>query len=130
MATQYHETGQLPEGVVLAHTLYGQPDTSVTHAHTAAPHGVPVIQAPYDGIPYYEDDDLPPEEVVEEAETLRPAARDRRCMAKNDTCMGWAIKGGEFCAAHAGVFKPKTPGGRGGEAPEGWDANYGQTDGS
>ena len=35
MATQYQQPGQLPEGVVLAHTLYGEPDHTVTHAHTA-----------------------------------------------------------------------------------------------
>jgi hypothetical protein len=117
MATQYHESGQLPEGIVLAHTLYGRPDESVTNAFVASMAGVGVQPAPYDGIPYYEDDEPTAHMVVPEPlpELPKPRAedRDKRCHAKDDTCMGWAIGGSEFCAAHAGVFKPKTPGGRG-----------------
>lgn len=118
MATQYHESGQLPEGIVLAHTLHGRPDESITNAYVAAPNGIEVIQAPYDGIPYYESGEPTAhitEPVVELEELPQPRAegRDKRCHAKDDTCMGWAIGGSEFCAAHAGVFRPKTPGGRG-----------------
>lgn len=118
MATQYHESGQLPDGIVLAHTLHGRPDESVTHAYTAPHAGLDVQPAPYDGIPYYEDRDAPTSAVpvpVELDELPKPRAegREKRCTAKDDTCMGWAIASGELCAAHAGVFKPKTPGGRG-----------------
>jgi hypothetical protein len=101
MATNYQEPGQLPEGVALAHTLHGQPDDSVTHAHTASPHGRGVQPAPDSGIRYYEDD--PPH-----VGSHRAVDRLKRCMAKDDTCMGWQISNSEFCAAHAGVFKPKS----------------------
>lgn len=137
MATQYQEPGQLPEGIVVAHTLYGRPDESITHAHTAtAAAGVELIPVLDDGIPYYLDrpaveeratPDLAPEpepgvsesetpdddpfydeddDEDEDVEPERPAERAKRCMAKNDTCMGWAMTGGTLCAAHAGVWKP------------------------
>jgi hypothetical protein len=114
MATQYHEPGQLPDGVVLAHTLYGEPDTRVTHVHTAQSSMGGVQVAPEgSGVPYIGDaaanaDHSPPQ---------RPAEREKRCMAKDDTCMGWRITDSEFCAAHAGVFK-----GPGREDPEKWAA--------
>jgi hypothetical protein len=104
MATQYHESGQLPDGIVVAHTLHGRPDESITHAYTAEHAGIEVIPAPYDGIPWYGDelDEAPPDHV---AIPERAPERDKRCAAKNDTCMGWAIHGSEFCSAHAGVFR-------------------------
>jgi ribosomal protein S3 len=114
MATQYHESGQLPEGVVLAHTLHGRVDQTITHAHTAGHLGVEVVQAPYDGIPYYEDANEPtvalvvPQE-LDELPKPRAEGREKRCTAKDDTCMGWAIGGHDLCAAHAGVFKRTTP---------------------
>lgn len=131
MATHYHESGQLPEGVVLAHTLHGRPDESVTNAYVSSMAGVDVQPAPYDGIPYYADVIVVTDEPDDEPKTLvqserpgdpdvayRAEGRDKRCWAKDDTCMGWAINGSQFCAAHAGVFKPKTPGGHGGPVPE------------
>lgn len=118
MATQYHESGQLPDGIVVAHTLHGEPDQSVTHAYTAMAAGLELVPAPYSGIPYYLDDEPTAHMVVPEPldELPQPRAdgREKRCHAKDDTCMGWAIGQGEFCAVHAGVLKPKTPGGRGG----------------
>lgn len=115
MATQYHESGQLPEGVVLAHTLHGRPDESVTNAHVAAHAGIEVQPAPYDGIPYYGDlltEPPKPQPVLrvsdrpgEPAVSNRGPERDKRCWAKGDTCMGWAINNSSYCAAHAGVFR-------------------------
>jgi len=114
MATQYHESGQLPEGIVLAHTLHGRPDESITHAHVAAHIGLDVEPAPYDGIPYY-GDQLPeepkPAPLVlsdrpgEPDIAYRAEGRDKRCWAKDDTCMGWAMTNSQFCSAHAGVFR-------------------------
>lgn len=119
MATQYHESGQLPDGLVLAHTVHGEPDHTVTHAYTAtAAAGVELIPAPYSGIPYYLDDEPTAHMVVPEPldELPQPRAegRERKCVAKDDTCSRWAMKGTDLCAAHGGVLRPKTPGGRGG----------------
>ena len=103
MATNYLEPGHLPDGVVLAHTLYGQPDTTVTHAYTAMSTAGTVQPAPDSGIPYYLDE---PPETPETPPELPPAASDRskRCKANDDTCNGWRIRDSELCAAHAGVF--------------------------
>jgi hypothetical protein len=106
MATQYHEPGQLPDGVVLAHTVNGEPDTHVTHVHTAHSSMGAVQVAPEgSGVPYIGD--LYANRVTAEAADAEPAPTDRtkRCTAKDDTCMGWRINGSDLCAAHAGVFK-------------------------
>lgn len=127
MATQYllgEDGARLPQGIVLAHTVYGEPDTNVTNAHSAPVGGVGVIPVGDDGIEYMGDrvvrlapvseaetpeepepePDLPEEPFVTAAVSESPN-RAKRCAAKDDTCMGWRIKGSEFCAAHAGVFR-------------------------
>jgi hypothetical protein len=135
MATQYHESGQLPEGIVLAHTLHGRLDESVTHAYTAAHIGLDVQPAPYDGVPYYEDvlpkdgetkDDEP--KVLTESDrpgdpdvAYRAEGREKRCWAKDDTCRGWAINNSLYCAVHSGVFR--NPLGR-----KAWDPKFAEGD--
>ncbi len=119
MATNYLEPGQLPDGMVLAHTLHGRPDQSVQHAHTTAlADGTELIQAPYSGNPYRPPARpapvSPPETVEPELVEMTPfedvpeqraPGRDKRCHAREDTCMGWAIRDSPYCAAHAGVFR-------------------------
>jgi hypothetical protein len=92
MATNYLEPGQLPDGVVLAHTLYGEPDSTVTHAYTAMTQAGIIQLAPDSGIPYYEDDGS-------------PDPRAKRCIGNDNTCMGWRITNSELCAAHAGLWR-------------------------
>jgi hypothetical protein len=100
MATQYHEPGQHPEGMVLAHTLYGEPDRSVTHVHTAQSSMGAVQVAPEgSGVPYIGDAAA---NADHSQDTVPSADRAKRCAAKDDTCMGWRISDSEFCAAHAG----------------------------
>ena len=116
MATQYlivEDGASLPDGIVLAHTLHGEPANQFLPAH-AAPHGAAlVIPVGEDGIAY---DEAVPVVVPYVERVERPPEREKRCTAKDDTCMGWAIGGYDLCAAHAGVFKPKTPGGHGSRA--------------
>ena len=103
MATNYliGEDGKaLPDGIVLQHTLYGEPDRSVTHAWTASGAAgvelVPVV----DGVEYVPSPMAQPQMPVA---PLPPVdERAKRCKAKDDTCMGWRISDSDFCAAHAG----------------------------
>lgn len=123
MATQYliGESGaSLPDGIVLAHTLHGEPDATVTHAYTAAPGGLKLVPVGETGVAYSgdrvqlaEDRAAPDPAVVTSMVTVpdeRDPTRAKRCHAKDDTCMGWAIKDSFYCAAHAGVWqrRPKT----------------------
>jgi hypothetical protein len=78
----------LPDGVELAHTHWGDPksDTSIQAAHGN-------VQPSAFGVPYAYSPEAPD--------------RDKKCRANQDTCNGWRIKDSEFCPAHAGVLKPK-----------------------
>ena len=80
----------IPDGLALAHTLWGEPDSSVTHAWTAAgAAGVELIQLRLSGVPYY----------------LAPEPRNpAKCRANDDTCEGWRVGGGDFCPGHAGLL--------------------------
>ena len=81
----------VPEGLQLAHTFWGEPDSMVTHAHTATgAGGVELIQAPISGVPYYQ-----------EPEPRNP----NKCRAENDTCEGWRIADSDFCPGHAGILR-------------------------
>jgi hypothetical protein len=116
MATQYligEDGARLPEGIVVAHTLHGEPHPNVTNAYAIGD----VIPVGDDGIGWIGDQavQLAPEkspaveaqpEPVSEPETVRPTERDKRCIAKGDTCMGWAMKDSQYCAAHAGRLNP------------------------
>jgi len=105
MATQYlivEDGASLPDGIVLAHTLHGEPANQFVPAH-AAPHGAALVMpVGEDGIAYDED---APVAVPYYEPVVRPPEREKRCHAKDDTCKGWAIGGSEFCAVHAGVFR-------------------------
>lgn len=107
MATQYLEPGQHPEGVVLQHTLYGRPDESVTNAWNAPSTMGTVQVAPEgSGVPYIGDEaanaPTTTETVNGKIVLARSPEREKRCLAKDDTCMGWRISDSDFCAAHAG----------------------------
>jgi len=120
MATQYHEPGGLPEGVVLQHTLYGEPHTQTTHAHTAAGlHSGAVQPAPDDGVPWNGVQATPESsaaalEVAQQSvtlpepvdtEALRGPERAKRCHAKDDTCRGWKMTDSDYCAAHTASMR-------------------------
>lgn len=93
----------IPDGLVLQHTLYGEPAGRVTHAWTAAPNGVEVIQAPYSGVPWNGIEDEIGPYVTPENE--RTPDRIGRCWANNDSCMGKTMRDSKFCPPHAGVLK-------------------------
>jgi hypothetical protein len=102
MATQYligEDGAPLPEGIVLAHTVHGQPDHSVNHAWAVTNPDLGAVQpSPDPGMPYIGDAAAngPHEDL--------PDPRAKRCRAKDDTCMGWRISNSDFCAAHAGLM--------------------------
>jgi hypothetical protein len=80
----------VPEGLQLAHTFWGEPDSMVTHAHTATgAGGVQLVSAGVTGTPYMGDRD------------------SRKCIGNNDTCEAWKMTDGDFCVAHAGVLRRK-----------------------
>jgi len=80
----------VPDGLALAHSLWGEPDTSVTHSWTAAGGAMGAVQmAPASGVAYYLD-------TVSDPET-----RDARlCVAKDETCKTWKVHGSDFCVFH------------------------------
>ena len=88
-----------PPGAVRQHTLYGEPANDVAKAYSNAVQGVEVVQVlgdfPYEG----PGDAEVPEPILDESLDEKPD-RARRCMANDDTCMGWRIKGSEFCYGH------------------------------
>jgi hypothetical protein len=106
MATNYlmgADGATLPDGIAIAHTLYGEPDATVTHAYTASgAAGVQLVPSS-DGVEYV-DPDAPVAQPAAARDEPRPVERAKRCIAKDDTCMGWRIKESSYCAAHAGVF--------------------------
>jgi hypothetical protein len=118
MATQYliGESGEpLPDGIVLAHTLYGEPANLAALDHTMGRGGLAVIPVGEDGIPY-----VGPKPATSDPDRL--PGREKRCIAKGDSCMGYHMVDSEFCAAHAGLFK-----GPGREDPEKWAARQAQS---
>lgn len=100
MATNYligEDGASLPDGIVLQHTLHGEPDRTVTHAYTASgSEGVRLVPAT-DGVEYVPSPMAQPKPLVAPVDP-----RAKRCKAKDDTCMGWRINESDFCAAHAG----------------------------
>lgn len=115
MATQYvmgTDGAKMPDGIVLAHTLHGEPDRTVTHAHTAnAAHGVAVVPVGDDGIAYKGDpryELVVPVPVPEQGgsdESEDKPDRSKRCVANNNTCNGWRIKDSDLCSGHAGKLR-------------------------
>ena len=110
----------IPDGVVLAHTVHGEPQNQYMHAHMipvgteqlgvqsvdfshipwdgTLPEEPPVVPQPEPPRPVPEPEPVVPEPVP----TIRAAGRDKKCHAKDDTCNGWAINGSDFCSGHAG----------------------------
>lgn len=113
----------LPDGVAVQHTLYGQPDFVITHTQASNYHGQAVVQAPDDGVPYYLDrpvvelvqeapvpslgteDDLPTVISTVEEFPSRAPGREKRCIAREDTCRAFHIKDSEYCYLHANEAK-------------------------
>ena len=97
----------IPEGLQLAHTFWGEPDTSVTHAHTAhSGRAGDVRLATPSGVPYMDDPQAvyvePPveAETVSEPETVPPGRHPRMCIANDNTCKSWKMKGSNLCYGH------------------------------
>ena len=102
----------VPEGLQLAHTFWGEPASHVTHAHTAGA----VELAPQSGVPYIgeappvvrvESPVLPvsqPETVEAPASPMKPRS-PKMCVANDNTCKGWKVKGSDFCSGHLGLLK-------------------------
>ena len=85
----------IPDGLAIAHTLWGEPDTSVTHAWTATgAGGVELVPAGLSGVPYYEDIPPQPEPAVDRS-------RDpKKCLANKNTCEAWRMVGSKYCVFH------------------------------
>jgi hypothetical protein len=54
---------------------------------------------------------IPPQPVEQEYAGPRKPGREKHCVAKNDTCMGWAMEGSDLCSGHAGrmLRRPREP---------------------
>ena len=116
----------IPDGVVLAHTVHGEPQNQYMHAHMVpvgterlGVQSVDFSHIPWDGTLPEEPPVVPPPEPVVPVEprdtprdnrddpilepaSARAAGREKKCHAKDDTCNGWAINGSDFCSGHAG----------------------------
>jgi hypothetical protein len=62
--------------------MWGEPKSDILMAAATGSVTGAVTPAPVDGVPYRNP-------------------RDKRCIANDDTCMGWATNGSAYCAGHA-----------------------------
>jgi len=114
VATQYvmgQDGVALPNGVIHAHQVHGEPANQTAPAYSIGLNGEAVRPVGETGIGF-EVVPEPPPPVVDADGVIRVAPkpnRDNKCRAKDDTCNGWAISGSSYCAAHAGKLRRAAP---------------------
>ena len=89
----------IPDGVVVQHTLYGEPQNQYGQAHTVPVGTEQLAVQPVDfsHIAWeYAPPEPPPEPVVEP----EPSERDRMCIAKDNTCRAYRMTGKVYCMYH------------------------------
>ena len=97
----------VPEGLALAHTLWGEPDTSVTHAWTASgAAGVELVPAGLSGVPYYLDPPIETEPLAEPAADHAKERDPKKCLANKNTCEAWRMVGSKYCVFHRRLDLP------------------------
>lgn len=88
---------ELPNGIERANTRWGEPANKNTCLGAPGSQPVPDMPSSYEPVPQIPENPRKP---------IDHTDRTKKCRANDDTCLGWRIKGSEFCAGHAGVLIP------------------------
>lgn len=82
------------EGIVLAHTMYGQPSVEGNYAAqgSVGPEGSTIQRSTYSVMAAY---------VTPEEKLTQTIHTERRCKGKDGTCKGFPMKDLDYCSGHA-----------------------------